>query len=102
MGLRGTTVNPVWRVFRSIAHPSKSRCSDAFIVRRGDSDELGVESHVAAFATISLYKQHNFPPGTPLMIADANCRYVGLFQVSSPNANALPAGKIVQYGRGNQ
>ncbi|HMY40126.1 MAG TPA: PilW family protein [Marinagarivorans sp.] len=69
--------------------------SDAFIVRRGDSDELGVESHVAASATISLYKQHSFPPGTPLMIADANCRYVGLFQVSSPNANALPANKIV-------
>lgn len=69
--------------------------SDAFIVRRGDSDELSVASHVAASATISLYKQHSFPPGTPLMIADANCRYVGLFQVSSPNANALPASKIV-------
>lgn len=69
--------------------------SDAFIVRRGDSDELSIESHVAASATIALYKQHNFPPGTPLMIADANCRYVGLFQVSAPNANALPASKIV-------
>ncbi len=69
--------------------------SDAFIVRRGDSDELGVTSHVAASATISLHKQHSFPPGTPLMIADANCRYVGLFQVSSPNASSLPASKIV-------
>ncbi|RYZ96203.1 MAG: hypothetical protein EOO68_17235 [Moraxellaceae bacterium] len=69
--------------------------SDAFIIRRGDSDELAVESHVAASATISLYKQHSYPPGTPLMIADANCRYVGLFQVSAPNANALPASKIV-------
>ncbi len=69
--------------------------SDALIIRRGDSDELNIESHNAASATIALYKQHNFPPGTPLMIADANCRYVGLFQVSAPNANALPASKIV-------
>ncbi|HEY6529367.1 MAG TPA: PilW family protein [Cellvibrionaceae bacterium] len=69
--------------------------SDAFIVRRGDSDELAVESHVAAAATISLYGQHNYPPGTPLLIADSNCRYVGLFQVSAPNANSLPASKIV-------
>lgn len=69
--------------------------SDAFVVRRGDSDEFAVESHVAASATIALYKQHSFPPGTPLMIADASCAYVGLFQVSAPNANALPASKIV-------
>jgi type IV pilus assembly protein PilW len=68
---------------------------DAFVVRRGDSEEFAVESHVAASATIGLYKQHSFPPGTPLMIADANCAYVGLFQVSAPNANALPASKIV-------
>lgn len=69
--------------------------TDALIVRRGDADELSVESHNAASATIALYEQHSFVPGTPLMIADANCRYVGLFQVSSPNANSLPAQKIV-------
>jgi type IV pilus assembly protein PilW len=69
---------------------------DAFIVRRGDnSNELAVKSHVHTSATIDLYKQHNFKPGTPLMISDASCRYVGLFQVSGPAAASLPAGKIV-------
>lgn len=81
--------------FPTPVQPLASVGSDAFIVRRGDSDELAVESHVAASATIGLYKQHSFPPGTPLMITDANCSYVGLFQVSAPNANALPASKIV-------
>jgi type IV pilus assembly protein PilW len=70
--------------------------TDAFIVRRGDTDsELTVKSHNAASATIDLYGMHKFVPGTPLMIVDANCRYVGLFQVSGPAAASLPAGKIV-------
>lgn len=69
--------------------------NDALIIRRGDADEFSVESHNAASATIALYEQHNFIPGTPLMIADANCRYVGLFQVSGPNESSLPAQKIV-------
>lgn len=60
--------------------------TDAFIVRRADnSGELDVSSHVAASAVIHVWQEQDYPTGSTLMIADASCRNVGLFQVSASN-----------------
>lgn len=73
--------------------------TDAFIVRRAKGEgEIDVSSHVAAAATIHLWQNHSYPEGSTLMIADANCRNVGLFQVSGPNG--LPSNHI-NHNTGN-
>ncbi len=67
--------------------------TDSFIVRRAsDSGEFDVSKHVAASAVIHLWQSHSFPRGSTLMIADASCRNVGLFQVSGPNG--LPSNTL--------
>ncbi len=68
--------------------------TDALIVRRGENrGELSVKSHNTSAATIHLWAQHSYPRGTTLMITDASCRNVGLFQMSAPNS--VPADNIV-------
>jgi type IV pilus assembly protein PilW len=68
--------------------------ADAILVRHAsDSGELDVSKHVAASATIHIHGEHNYPKGSTLMIADATCRNVGIFQVSGPNG--LPANHLV-------
>lgn len=67
--------------------------TDAVLIRRAsDSGDLDVSKHVAASATIHIWDNHNYAEGSTLMIADASCRNVGLFQVSGPNG--LPANHI--------
>jgi type IV pilus assembly protein PilW len=68
--------------------------TDAILIRHAsDSGELDVKNHVAASATIHLWGDHSYNNGSTLVIADASCRNIGLFQVSGPNG--LPAGHIV-------
>lgn len=68
--------------------------TDAIMIRRaGGDNELDVESHNPASATIHLFGDHEYDPGSVLIIADASCRNVGLFQVSGPNS--VPANHIV-------
>ncbi len=68
--------------------------TDAILVRRAsDSGELDVKRHNATAASIGLWQDHSFEKGTTLVIADASCRNVGLFQVSGPNG--LPSQNIV-------
>lgn len=68
--------------------------TDSFVVRRASDDfEMDVESHNPHSAVIKLWQKHEYNKGTTLMIADASCRHVGLFQVSGPSG--LPAGQIV-------
>lgn len=60
--------------------------SDAFIVRHAASDNaLTVEKHKPESATIFLWQKHNFSVGDTLVIAEANCRQIGIFQMSGPN-----------------
>lgn len=67
--------------------------TDAILIRRAsNSGEMDVGKHVAASATIHLWKEHSYPSGSTLMIADATCRNVGIFQVSGPSG--LPANHI--------
>lgn len=98
-GLRGfdgeTSTNSFPAAYRADAMVG----TDSILIRRAaDSGELGVSSHNPNAATIHLWGQHSFPRGTALVIADATCRNVGLFQVSGPNG--LPAGHIV-HNTGN-
>lgn len=61
--------------------------SDAFIVRHGSSENvLGIEKHVPNSATFHLWKNHNFAVGDTLVVAEANCRQIGVFQMSGPNS----------------
>jgi type IV pilus assembly protein PilW len=67
--------------------------SDGVLIRRAaDSGEMDVSKHVAASATVHLWDEHSYKKGSTLMIADASCRNVGIFQVSGPNG--LPANHI--------
>lgn len=67
---------------------------DSIMVRRANGDgELDVNSHNPASATIHLWGGHNYERGSTLVISDANCRNVGIFQVSGPNS--VPANHIV-------
>lgn len=60
--------------------------TDSFIIRRAsDTVQWDVKNHDAGNATLNLWKAHSYAPGTTLMIADASCRNVGLFQVSGPS-----------------
>ncbi len=68
--------------------------TDSVIVRRASDDNaLDVKTHNANSATVHLWGNHSFDKGTSLIIADASCRNIGLFQVSGPNG--LPAGHLV-------
>lgn len=59
--------------------------TDSILVRRAsDTGELNVSDHNAVAASISLWDSHEFKPGASLVIADASCRHVGLFQLSGP------------------
>lgn len=64
--------------------------SDAFIVRHSASDkQYMVERHVAGnSANIKLWEKHHFSVGDTLVIAAANCRQIGIFQMSGPNNKA--------------
>lgn len=75
--------------------------TDGILIRRAaDAGELDVKSHVPTSATIQLWENHNYAPGSTLMIADGNCRNVGLFQVSGPSG--LPSNQIIHdMGAGN-
>lgn len=61
--------------------------SDAFIVRHSASDKkyMVKEHKVGASANITLWKKHHFSVGDTLVIAEANCRQIGIFQMSGPN-----------------
>lgn len=73
--------------------------TDSFLIRRAsDTTELDVDSHNANAATIKLWDEHSYAQGTTLMIADASCRSVGLFQVSGPNG--LPSNNL-NHNTGN-
>lgn len=68
--------------------------TDAILVRRSDNaNALNVKKHKPKSATIQIWGNHEFMPGTTLMIADASCRHVGIFQVSGPAS--VPASTIV-------
>lgn len=58
--------------------------TDALIIRRAGERELNIKTHNSTTATINLWDQHNYTVGSILMVSDASCRNVGLFQVSGP------------------
>ena len=67
--------------------------TDAILLRHANTaGEMNVSSHNPNAATIHLQQDHNYKQESILMIADASCRSVGIFQVSGPNG--LPANHI--------
>jgi type IV pilus assembly protein PilW len=75
--------------------------TDALVIRRAGERELNIKSHDSTTATINLWDQHNYTVGSTLMVSDASCRNVGLFQISGPAT--VPA-QVVRHelsGTGN-
>ncbi|WP_045855516.1 PilW family protein [Teredinibacter purpureus] len=63
--------------------------TDAFIVRFADaSREYSIRSHSASTATFSLWTSEKVTSGSTMMVADANCREIGLFQVTGPGGDS--------------
>lgn len=92
-GLRGFEGSTTTSSFLADFQAKATVGTDAVLIRRAaDSGEMDVGKHVAAAATIHLWDTHNYKEGSTLMIADASCRNVGIFQVSGPNG--LPANHI--------
>src|SRR5690606_3575629 len=73
--------------------------ADAILIRRAaEGGEVDVQDHNPASAVVHIWDSHSYKEGSTLMIADASCRNVGLFQVSGPNG--LPANHI-NHNTGN-
>lgn len=65
------------------------KSSDAFIVRHaGGNDAFDIEKHKADSATFHLWDKHEFAVGDTLVITEANCRQIGVFQMSGPNSGS--------------
>lgn len=89
-GFDGSTINTFPISYRNDATAGR----DSIMIRRASGEgELSINGHNPAAATIHLWGQHNYARGSTLVIADASCRNVGLFQVSGPNS--APANHIV-------
>lgn len=98
-GLRGFEGETSTASFPTNIKASATVGTDAILIRRAsEGGELDVSSHNAASAVIHVWENHEYDPGSTLMIADASCRSVGIFQVSGPNG--LPANHI-NHNTGN-
>lgn len=92
-GLRGFEGETSTASFPSNIKANATVGTDAILIRRAaESGELDVSGHNASSAVIDIWETHSYGEGSTLVIADASCRNVGIFQVSGPNG--LPAGKI--------
>lgn len=86
-GLRGFEGETSTASFPSDIKGNATVGTDAILIRRAaESGELDVSKHNAASAVIHVWEQHGYIPGSTLVIADASCRNVGIFQVSGPNS----------------
>jgi type IV pilus assembly protein PilW len=74
--------------------------ADSLLIRRGGDIELNVQGHnsSAGVAALTLSAPHNYASGSTLVIADASCRNIGLFEVSGPAG--LPAYTLEHKGTG--
>ncbi|HEY7773034.1 MAG TPA: hypothetical protein VIC26_07620, partial [Marinagarivorans sp.] len=77
--------------------------NDAFIVRHADSrNAYTVREHKSPSATIKLWDKHNYAIGDTLVIAEANCRQMAIFQMSGPsNGSSEVIGHNTNTGGGN-
>lgn len=63
---------------------------DAIYVLRGDTDNrLKVEDYNPTSAVIDVAETHSIPAGTLMMIADASCKTVGIFQTTGNNPSKI-------------
>lgn len=64
--------------------------TDAILIRRAaDTGELDVKGHNPASAVVDIWGAHEYPSGSILMIVDASCRNVGLFQTTGSSTNKV-------------
>lgn len=92
-GLRGFEGETSTATFPADIAANAAVGTDAILIRRAsESGEMDVSKHNAASAVIHVWENHSYTPGSTLVIADASCRNVGIFQVSGPNS--VPANHI--------
>lgn len=64
--------------------------TDSILIRRAaETGELDVKDHNPTAAVVDIFGTHTFKEGSTLMIADASCRNVGLFQTTGFSTNKL-------------
>lgn len=73
--------------------------TDAIMIGRADSDsEFNVTGHNSGTSVFTLAKNHPFQEGAFLMVADANCNHIGVFQQS--NVPAVPSALVAHTAGG--
>lgn len=85
-GIRGFESKTTKTTFPVDYRAAAKTGTDSLMVRRAnDENYLNVKVHKPYAALLELWESHEYPAGTTLMITDAACRSVGLFQVSGPS-----------------
>lgn len=59
--------------------------TDAIVVRRADDKGYSVVKHTPASANFQLNKDHDLEDGQIMVVADAACQQLGIFQISNAN-----------------
>lgn len=64
--------------------------TDSILIRRAsETGELDVKGHNPTAAVVDIFGTHTYQDGSTLMIADASCRNVGLFQTTGFSSNKI-------------
>jgi type IV pilus assembly protein PilW len=100
-GLRGFEWGSTSAEFPDDFKDQATADTDALIIRRAGDRELNIQEHKSTTQTITLWENHNYAVGSTLMVSDANCRNVGLFQLSGPSAVPSPVIQHKQAGTSN-
>lgn len=75
--------------------------TDAFIVRKADSDnELTVTNHNGNSASIHVSPDHSFQDETVMMMVNADCSQVGIFEVTGSNGAGTPTNSQMGHNTG--
>lgn len=88
--LDGTGIHGFEHEAGASAFPSEFRSdvranTDAIVVRRADDQGYSVEDHTPASANFKLNRDHDLEDGEVMVVADATCEQIGIFQISNAN-----------------
>lgn len=72
--------------------------TDAILIRRAQNTGYAVAAHVPEKASFKLNKPHDLKAGEMMVVADARCQQLGIFQISHANA----ASAIIEHKRDSQ
>lgn len=87
VGIRGYEGSPNTDSFPSEFKGDSKAESDAILLSYADVDNaLAVDKHNATAAAFHVFGQHNFKPGSTMIVVEGNCRNIGIFEVTGPTS----------------